>query len=720
MVAVYLILLILLCGGFCSLLLGRRPEACFVASAATMAAGALGLVFSVHLLLSPEPLTGSLPIPLPLGQCAFMADQFSAVFLLPVFLLSCIGGMLLPARMLAMPPNKTHYGRHGFFFCLLTAGMVLVLTAADSVFFLLSWEVMSLAPFFLLGAQDKDSKERFSGWIYLVAAHLGVLPLLLLFAAMGLEAGDTSFLAFAAHPHWQRAELFFILALIGFGVKTGLFPLHIWMPEAYPAAPGHVAAVLSGAMVNMGLYGIVRVIMMLGAPPVWWAYLLMAVGGASGVLGILAAMAQPDMKRTLAYSSAENMGIIVLALGGGMLAGLHGAFLASVLLFSGALLHMWNHSLFKSLYFLGASAVNQSTGTTSINQLGGLQKRMPFAGACMGAASAAISGAPPFNGFAGEALMYMGFIAAALATKGQESNLVFWAGLFTLAGIAGFSLLCFSRLYGLVFLGAPRSSAVHHGQAAGKRWRTAMALLAALCLVSSLATPGLVIGLKPAVKDILAGMALPQYRDSGASLSAGTPAPRGMPNLLFSNSAAPYFETEDLLATDTAVELWPQAVERALEKLEPALTRPLLWLSGGNALLLVIFGLIFLYRRRLIARNSFEAGLTWDCGYRYPAARMQYTGGAFAEFPLQLLRALLHPTMDASGLTARGDFFPRAASARLEATDWPSVFWRTIAFQGFARLADVAKDVQRGVVNLYILYMLVALLAALVWALGWS
>ena len=433
-------------------------------------------------------------------------------------------------------------------------------------------------------------------------------------------------------------------------------------------------------------------------------------------------MTQPDMKRTLAYSSAENMGIIVLALGAGLLAGLHGAFFASVLLFSGALLHMWNHALFKSLYFLGASAVNQSTGTTSINLLGGLQKRMPFAGACMAAASAAISGAPPFNGFAGEALMYMGFIAGALATRGLESNLIFWAGLFTLAGIAGFSLLCFSRLYGLVFLGAPRSSAVLHGQAAGRRWRAAMALLAVFCLVSSLATPGLVLGLKPAVKNIMAAMSLPQYAVSPRppSVAGALPPAPGHPDTFLAATAAPYFEEGDLVATDAAIARWPQTVERALDKIEPILARPLLYLSGANALLLAAFGLIFLYRRRLIARNSHEIGLTWDCGYRYPAARMQYTGGAFAEFPLQLLRALLHPTIDASNLTASGDIFPRTASARLESPDWPASFWQRLVFQSFARLADVAKYAQQGVVNLYILYILLALLAALVWALGWS
>ena len=669
-----------------------------------MIAGLIGFLFSLHLLLFPETLTASLDIPLPLGHCSFAADQLSAVFLLPVFLITFIGGMLLPSRMRLVPPTETHYGRHGFFFCLLATGMTLVLTAADSVFFLLSWEVMSLAPFFLLSGRDKDSRGRFSGWIYLVAAHLGVLPLLLLFAGMGLEAGDTGFAVFATYGQWANADLLFILALIGFGVKTGLFPLHVWMPEAYPAAPGHVATVVAGAMVNMGLYGIVRVLTLLGIPSIWWAYLLMAVGGISGVLGILYALAQPDMKRTLAYSSSENMGIIVMALGGGILAGLHGAPLATALLLSGALLHMWNHSLFKSLYFLGASAVNQSTGTTSIHQLGGLQKRMPFAGACMATASASISGAPPGNGFAGEMLMSIGFIAGALATRGTESNLIFWVGLFTLAGIAGFSLLCFARLYGLVFLGAPRSSAVYHGQAAGTPWRGAMMFLAVLCIVSTLATPALFIGLGPAVRSFSSQIHLP-------------PPPAD-----FMEKLVPLGENSILAQAGSRTGIPPvgAGLDQWLACLEPLIVGQLVYFSFGCLLLIAVFGGIFLYRRKIIKKNSWEPGLTWDCGYRYPAARMQYTSGSFAQFPLHLLGSLLHPQIRYSGPDSRGDLFPKRASARFEAPDWAAAFWQRVAFQGFARIADIAKDAQQGVVNLYVLYILIALLTALVWALGWS
>ena len=669
MVLLFAVLLLLFCGGTASLCMGRTARACTVASASCALACLLGFVFSLNLLLEGVTLSAALPITLPLGHCLFVADPVSAVFLLPVFLVAGIGSVLLPSRMRTID-GQPHLGRHGFFFCMLVAGMVLVLTAADGVFFLIAWEGMSLAPFFLLSAQDKDSQERFAGWAYLVAAHLGVLPLLLLFASMSMEAGGTAFSLFASFNGWENAGLLFALALLGFGVKIGLAPLHVWMPKVYPAAPGHVAAVLSGAMVNAGLYGIVRVLLLVGPPEIWWAYLLMAAGGISGVGGILFALAQPDMKRTLAYSSAENMGIICLALGAGLLALQTGATLAMVLFFAGALLHMWNHSLFKSLYFLGASAVSQSTGTTSINRLGGLQKRMPFAGSCMAVASASIAGVPPFNGFVGELLLYLGFVAGAIATRGTEATLVFWVGLFTLAGIAGLSLLCFTRLYGLVFLGAPRSSVVLDGRPASRSWRLAMATLAGLCIVTSLAAPYLFLSLEPALHTLV-----------------------------------------------RALEKTPHLLDR---RLFYEISQTLSYVSSGAMALIALAGLFALYRWKCVRRNSFETGLTWDCGYRFPSARMQYTGGGFAQFPAQVMRSFLRPKLETPRLDLRGEIFPRAASARFEATDWPESLWHTVLFRTVARLAESAKGLQHGLLNAYILYILIALLAALVWALGWS
>ncbi len=664
----FVVLLLIFGGGAASLALHRNPLASKVAAVGVGGGCLLGLGFALMVLSQGVTLAASLPVPLPIGQCLFVVDPVTAVFLLPAFLICALASALLPARLAAQEGN-TEYGRHGFFFALLVGGMVLVFTAADGVFFLLSWEVMSLAPFFLLSPKDRNSRERYSGWIYLVAAHLGALPLLLLFALMSVEAGGTAFAQFAAFSGWGGTGLLFLLALVGFGVKFAMVPLHVWIPEAYPAAPGHVAAVLAGAMVNAGVYGLVRILLLVGPPDVWWAYALMGVGGVSGLLGVLFALAQPDMKRTLAYSSVENMGIICLALGAGILASLSGKGAVALCFLAGGLLHMWNHSLFKALYFLGASAVQQGTGTTLISRLGGVQKRMPFAGGCMALASAAIAGVPPLNGFVGELLLYLGFASGALAVRGTDTALIFWAGLFVLAGIAGLALFCFTRLYGLVFLGSPRSSAVEHGQRAGDTWRLVMLTLSGLCLAAGLAAPWLFALLEPALNFLSLHMRLPAYLgDDGFVL----------------------------------------------------ITSVLRYLSSGSAILLALLGLAWLYKRRLLAKTSFTPGVTWDCGYRQPSARIQYSGGSFAQFPAQMMRSVLRPTMETPQIDPRENIFPRSAVAKMDVPDWPTALWSKLLFQGVARFAEAAKGLQHGLLNAYILYILIALLAALVWALGWS
>lgn len=668
MVIFYGVLALLLSGALLSLALGRKEQALFAACFAVAGASAAGFLLSSRLLLTNTSLSGFLPIPLPLGQCLFRLDPLCAVFLLPAFLISGLAAILLPSCMRNMRTagGQPHYGRHGFFFCLLIAGMLLVLTAADTVFFLISWEIMSLVPFFLLGIQDKDGMERSAARIYLVAAHLGVLPLLLLFAMMAAESGATAF----ALPEngWSSPGLFFVLALLGFGVKTGIFPLHVWMPVSYPAATGHVAIVLSGALVNLGIYGLLRIMELAGPAQAWWAYTLMAVGAGTGLLGVLFSLAQPDMKRALAYSSMENMGVICLALGAGLLAALHQAEFAMCLFFGGALLHLWNHAVFKSLYFLGANAVNQSVGTTTIRMLGGLQKHMPFTGFCTAVASAAIAGTPPFNGFVSELLLYVGFVVGAATLSATEANLFFWAGLFSLAGIAGFSLFSFTRLYGLVFLGSARSPVVAQARETGRDLRVVMAVLAALCLLGALAAPWLFFSLEPVIAR-LAGMA-------GSAFA----------------SAAQGMEFIWLL---------------------------LIFVSGGCALLLFVFALFALWRRRLVRRNSSTTADTWGCGYLFPSARIQYTGGSFAQMPTQFFRTFLRPRIRTPELDANGELFPQRAAADFEVPDWAMTCWRDGPFQEIGRLADFAKDAQGGIVNVYVLYILIALLAALVWAFWW-
>jgi len=669
MLIYYSILLLLCCGGVASFVLHKRTAALYAASFSICAASALGFSFTLFLLLDGATVSGALPLSLPLGHCTFTVDPLSAVFLLPVFFLSGIGGLLLPSRMLLLyddDADDAPFGKHGFFCCILVAGMVLVLTASDAVLFLIAWEVMSLAPFFIISPRDRNAAERHAAWMYLIAAHLGALPLLYLFAALSVETGSTGFFAFAAFDGWQNAGLLFLLALIGFGVKAGLVPLHVWMPESYSCAPPHVAVMLSGAMLNLGLYGIMRVLTMLGLGEIWWAYALMGAGAFSGIFGILLGLVQPGMKRTLAYSSSENTGIICLALGGAMLAMHCRASIAAILLLAGAFLHIWNHAAFKSLLFLGAGAVEERTRTDSIHLLGGLQKRIPFTGSCMALGSAAIAGVPPLNGFMSELLIYFGFALGSHATHGTEPAFVFWGGFFMLGAIAGMAVFAFTRLFGLSFLGAPRNAVALEAREPDRLMQGSLLCLASLCVLFSLCGPLLYRIFTPLLHSFAYRLS-PSFDLTGAALDFGE-------TVLF-------------------------------------------WYALAGLVLVLLFGFFLLLRKRIVALNGSTEGLTWDCGYRFPSARMQYSGGSFAHSAAVMLRPLIRPRLETPKIQA---LFPSEAQARLSAPDWPTTLWEKLIFHPIELLSDYAKGMQAGLVNIYILYIFITLLLALSWALGWS
>jgi formate hydrogenlyase subunit 3/multisubunit Na+/H+ antiporter MnhD subunit len=635
----------------------------------------------------------ALPLSLPLGECRFALDPLRSAFLIPTFLLAAVASLVLPGRLAAMDEG-VDYGRHGFFFCLLAAGMALVVQAADGPLFLILWEIMSLAPFFLLvhnGKREKRLPEPatdphedgedghgsqsasdagFAGRIYLIAAHLGALFLLLAFACW--ETG-----AAGGPETWTpaRTRLIFVAALIGFGAKCGLFPLHVWMPEAHAAAPGHVAVLMSGAMLNMGVYGLMTTLRLLGldggltggldsgfdsgpGDPLY-AYVLMGTGALSGLFGILAASAQSDMKRVLAYSSAENMGIILIALGACLLALQHDALQAALLAAAGALLHVWNHSLCKSLLFLTANAVKESVHTTLIPRLGGLQKRLPFTGACFAAGSAAIAGLPPLNCFLSELLIYLGLASGAYATRGTEAALVFMAAFFVLGSISGMSLFTFTRLFGLTFLGLPRSGDSAHAREPDAALRAAAALQALLCVVAGLAAPLMFRLVRPALL-----------------FFTGDHAPQAADALAFIEELLPLYSCAALPA-------------------------------------LAVFAAVRIANARA-GRASRECG-TWACAYPYGNARMQYSAASFALGLVLFLKPMLRPRITVPAIRA---LFPGAAEAGFSAPDRPTELWIKILFRPVAYAANKAKALQHGLLNIYILYILVALTAALVWALG--
>src|SRR5262249_4644796 len=287
-------------------------------------------------------------------------------------------------------------GSPWFFFNLFVAGMVMVVVARTAFLFLVAWEVMSLAAYCLVTFKHEKAEVRKAGWIYLIATHLGGAFLFLAFVLLGRQAGSLEFEAFRTLPTLGAgwSGLIFVLALVGFGAKAGFVPFHVWLPEAHPAAPSHVSALMSGVMIKMGLYGMLRVLTFLGRPAPWWGLVLAGLGIFTALVCIALALPQRDLKRGLAYSSIENMGLIGLALGVGLWGFASDLPGIAVLGVTAALLHIWNHALMKGLMFFAAGSLLHATGTKDMEKLGGLMKKMPWTGAFLVLGSVAISALP--------------------------------------------------------------------------------------------------------------------------------------------------------------------------------------------------------------------------------------------------------------------------------------------------------------------------------------
>ena len=617
----------------------------------------LGLFPTLSVLFGRPMLSLRASWQVPFGAFFVELDALSAFFLLPTFLLAALAAVYGGEYMLTSAREKW-LGPPWFFYNLLVASMVLVLIARNGVLFLTAWEVMALASFFLVTFDHEQAHVRDAGWTYLIATHLGAACVMVLFILLGRQFGSLDFDRFSAPP--TLASVLFLLAVAGFGSKAGFAPFHVWLPEAHPAAPSHVSALMSGVMIKTGIYGLIRVLTFLGPPPLWWGWFLIGIGLTSGVLGVLFALAQHDLKRLLAYHSVENVGIIALGLGVGLLGVSTNSPALTVLGFAGGLLHVVNHALFKGLLFLGAGAVMHGAGTGEIDHLGGLLKRMPHVGIAFLIGAVAISGLPPLNGFVSEFLIYMGAFhgVSSLARTIAVAVLGVIAGLALIGGLAA---ACFTKAFGIVFLGEPRSDHAAHAHEPGLAMRLPMFLLAASCLLIGLLAPSVVGALIPMLKNV-----------------TRPPAETIQANL------------------DLA-------------------TGPLLFVAmtslGLFGLIAVLAGLL----TWLLSGRQVEESVTWDCGYARPTARMQYTASSFAHPLISLFSMFLHTR---SQFSSPQGLFPRDAALSTETEDLSRRYLFQPAFVLIGRSLSSLRWLQQGQIQLYVLYIALTLLALLVWKLG--
>src|SRR6266516_5655102 len=402
-----------------------------------------------------------LPQILPLaGGLALGLDRLSAFFLLTI----AVG--VIPSTLFAIGYTRHYKQEQASMGCALNifvASMVLVVLSRNVLTFLVFWEAMSLASYFLVMTEKDRDETRSAGWLYMVMTHAGLACLLIGFLAMLQATGSFSM------PEWARAaegvdsgirSVVFLVMAAGFLSKAGAIPFHVWLPRAHPAAPSHVSAMMSGVMIKLGVYGLIRIgFEWLGPGPGWWGVLIMIVGAVSALLGVLYALIDSDLKCLLAYSSVENIGIILLGVGAGLLFRTYNlGSLASLALVAG-LYHCLNHAIFKTLLFLGAGAVVHATGTRNMEEMGGLLKRMPHTGAFFLIGSLAISAMPPFNGFISEWLTFQSLLLS-FNIPVQFLNLLFALSIAALAMTAGLAAACFVKAFGITFLALPRGETV--------------------------------------------------------------------------------------------------------------------------------------------------------------------------------------------------------------------------------------------------------------------
>jgi hydrogenase-4 component B len=603
------------------------------------------------------PQTVVLPIGLPGLPFHFRLDALAALFLMVIGGASA-GVSLFSAgyfrRAEGTPPGLMCFQYHVFL-----AAMALVVLADDAYAFMVMWETMALASFFLVTANHRSAETRRAGYLYLLIAHVGALAILLCFGVLQANTGDYSFANMRAQeltPFWASAA--FLLALLGFGAKAGLVPLHVWLPEAHPAAPSPVSALMSGVMLKTAVYGFLRVAYdLLPAQIWWWGVLVLAVGLVTALFGVVFAAVQSDMKRLLAWSSVENVGLIFAGIGLALLFAAYRMHAVAAIALTAALYHVASHALFKSLLFVATGAVLHATSERSLGRLGGLLRVMPWVGWASLLGVLAAAGLPPLGGFVSEWLLLQSFLFTPELPNTFLNMLVpVVAALIALvAALAGYVMV---KFYGVVFLGRHREEKLAQAHDAGPWERTGMLWLMAGCVALGL-MPAQALDVLAPVTELLVHASL--AGDGGNWLVA------------------------------------PVSIERASYG-------PVFFLAGVAA----SFALAFVLVRRLY-HGRVRRAAPWDCGFPWQSARMQDTAEGFGQPVRQIFEPLFRMKRE---LPTAFDARPRYA---VEVGDH---FWHWLYLPAARAVEATARFVgrlQQGRIAIYLLYSFATLIAVLLW-----
>ena len=559
----------------------------------------------------------------------------------------------------------------GIAFNVLLCAVELVFIAHDVIAFLFAWELMTLATAALVATEHETRATRRAAYLYLVMSHVATGALIIAFFTLSSASQSISFSTLLAGDavSGPGRDVVFLLFFCGFGVKAGIIPLHIWLPEAHPAAPSSISALMSAVLIKTGIYGIVRFCAFgLGVPRLSWGVLVLLVGGLSAVLGVLYALMQHDLKRLLAYHSIENIGIILLGLGAGMIALADGHPALAAVGVAAGLYHVLNHAVFKGLLFLGAGSVVVSTGTRQIEEFGGLLRRMPWTGACFLIGALAISGLPPLNGFASEWLAFQALLYGFRASTEPLVHFLFPMSGALLALTGALAATCFVKAFGISFLALPRSQPAAAAREVSFVMLAPQVFLATLCVVLGV-FPGVVIRALSGVMASLPGLQPPGEMVRG---------PLGM-----AATAAPF------------AAVTPGALGLAL--------------VGGLG---VAAALVLATR----IRHTIRRAPTWGCG-GVLTPRTEYTATAFSKPLMMIFRAVYRPTREVEALAKVSPYFPQEVRYRVEIEPTFERYVYTPLTESVLRIAGRLKVVQAGSLHAYLGYViaLVLSLMILVW-----
>ena len=623
----------------------------------------LGGLFSLLLLgvalsaVVSGPQVAVLPIGLPQLPFHLRLDSLSSFFLL------VIGGVSAGVSAFAAGYFRKGEGTPPGLICLeyhvFLASMVMVLLADDAYAFMVVWETMALSSFFLVISNHRIPEIRNAGFIYMLVAHVGALGILLCFGVLQANTGDYTFANMRAQhlsPFW--ASIAFVLAVFGFGAKAGILPVHVWLPEAHPAASSPVSALMSGVMLKIALYGLLRVSFDLLQTRIWWwGALLLAIGLASALFGVVFSTVQVEMKRLLAYSSIENIGLMCAGIGLALLFSAYGMKTLSALALTAALYHVVSHAFFKSLLFCSTGAVMHATGERSLGKLGGLMRYVPWVAWPTLIGVLACAGLPPLGGFVAEWLLLQSF----LFTTGLPSSFLnmlvpVLAGLIALiAALSGYTMV---KYFGVIFLGQPREEKLSHAHDADTWERIGMLWLTAACVALGL-LPNQVIGLIDPVTQLL--------------VSAG-------------------------LAQSVAANGWllvPVSIERASYA-------PTIFLLG----VLASFALAFLLVRKLYHGRTRRVP-PWDCGYPWQTARMQDSAEGFGQPIRQIFEPMFRMKRELPTPFDQQPFY------RVTVED-PLWYWIYLPIARLVeRISKLVGLLQQGRIAVYLMYSFVTLIVVL-------